>query len=1576
MSKASRRKRHKRKQQRQSNQHDSPVAAPPLLDTTPAKADVGQSDWQPMDGDLGSYIQDRTQRTLNSYHQQPDLVEEHANLEHDTARGGYAHRQLFELIQNSTDALADSTGGRISLKLTHTHLYCADDGQAMSQEGVRALMFSHLSPKRSTAEIGRFGMGFKAVLGVTDSPEFFSRSGSFRFDRTEASKLIQQFVPNAEHCPVLRLPYPMDPWTEMEQDADLQGFMAWATNIVRLPLLPSAFDDLAEQCETFRAEFLLFVGHVARLTIRTGGDERVIRVQRGDDEDYTLLDGDKKSQWKLYSTVHELSDEARADSRNLDDAGEVPIVWAAPLNQYMQGEFWAFFPTLTKSLLNGILNAPWKTNEDRQNLLEGVFNDELIGAAAELVAVSIADLSSADDPGSHLDVLPRRPEPGDNPHCNLLRDWLYSELAGQPIVPDQHGTLRQPDQLHYQPADLVTSRTFALEALAAWADYEHRPTDWLHHSALRWDRLPRCEWLHAFAVEQDDESIEWNPNEDNWTLPRVVVGRWLEALVQAAEGWEQAVEASKAAIQAAAKVQDFLSAKGKNALFGWELGAIVLTTAGSWAKPNPEQLFLGSDEEKTSGKFVHPQLERCAATKASLERLGLKPFSDQKEFGNTVSKALASLLAWLCRDPLDDQVHEKLPDQIDEAGSQLWSKSRLLPPEEAAAIIREGARFLPPGDLLNYLIRNKIAPRNRGGIASLQIAGLRIDDIDLCASVPVRTVSGDWVPLSKALLPGEIVPRDGSRDAAVAVDLEFHGADLELLGLLGAVSAPVAERQPPPLHLFRYQTACRAEFQTAAQVETGHKPRVTHLHFRTNVCAGPLGPLENLSEEGCALYTWRLLDFDTAYTEWAMVHETQPNKYDPVPFLSPALDVLRKFGMVRTTTGFAKLDGIIDGAETNPDVVKALMSHPKADRIRQVFQEADWAAILEPVGAEEKMPLLDVWPGLRTSLTSTEADLQLVRCEGFHNTHTGSISQQACTRDHANNILYVAQQAGEEEELAAVLDALEKTYDQSDLEAILNGTEPPGIRTSVEAVRQCRTEGERLLTAVGLAGLKRHLPEILQIMLTERNSSASGIDIARAAIAKFHTGALEACKSDLEHLNPPSRWAGSARAVRFVQSLGFDDEWAGQRNTGRDSFLEVPGPHTLPPLHDYQRKAVRNVRDLVSGNCSSSHRGLLSMPTGSGKTRVAVQALVEAMREGELQGGVLWVADRDELCQQAVEAWQEVWASEGEQDTTLRVSRLWGGVSGINQPPPTSRRHVVVATIQTLASRFEMKSQEYQFLANFPVVVVDEAHRSIAPSYTSVLQDLGLTRWFSGHEPTLIGLTATPYRTNEEETSRLRHRYGARRLDHDIFPTRDSEAVIRHLQADGVLAMADHTIIDGGAFDLSDAERRELERNPYWLPQSVEDQIAQDDTRTRRILDAYRDKVGPDWATLIFATSVAHAEVVAGLLNADGIAARAVSGNTKSSVRRSMVHGFRAGLIKVLVNYGIFREGFDAPKTQAIVVARPVFSPNLYFQMIGRGLRGEKNGGNERCLILNVSDNIRNFGLDLAFTELDWLWST
>ena len=139
-------------------------------------------------GDIGAYIREESSKTLESYHRQPNLVIEHANLEEDTARGGYATRQLFELVQNSADALAGSSGGRILIRLTPTHLYCADEGHPIDLGGVRALIFSHLSSKRDTEEIGRFGLGFKSLLGVSDTPEFFSQIWIVPFQSEQSSR--------------------------------------------------------------------------------------------------------------------------------------------------------------------------------------------------------------------------------------------------------------------------------------------------------------------------------------------------------------------------------------------------------------------------------------------------------------------------------------------------------------------------------------------------------------------------------------------------------------------------------------------------------------------------------------------------------------------------------------------------------------------------------------------------------------------------------------------------------------------------------------------------------------------------------------------------------------------------------------------------------------------------------------------------------------------------------------------------------------------------------------------------------------------------------------------------------------------------------------------------------------------------------------------------------------------------------------------------------------------------------------------------------------------------------------------
>ena len=1491
------------------------------------------TDWAGPDEALGRYVTEQSQCTLDSYRAQPHLVEEHANLEQDTAQGGYQHRQLFELVQNSADALAPNSAigdeargpasvkaGRIEIRLADGCLYCADDGGPIDEDGARALMFSHMSPKRATSQIGTFGVGFKSLLSVSDSVEFLSRSGSFRFDKSLARERICLVVPDAPAYPVLRVADPIDPRGCLDDEVGRE-LMSWASNIVRLPLKPGAYEDLHAQMKAFRAEFLLFVKHVRQLRLTDGSHvlDRALELSELGDV-WRLRDNRTESAWKLFERRVQLSPDAAADRRHGESQGDVKLWWAAPLERLDQpGTFWTYFPTETQSLVAGILNAPWKTNVDRQNLLTGPFNEELIHAAAELIADALPQLATSADPARHLDALPRRREAGDSRHADLLRHHLYSTILGRDIVPDQHGRLKRANEIDYAPSQLTSNPRQAAEALDLWASHDARPTDWLHHEALTRNRIARVNAL----FESDPETLYRE-------APRATAGAWLEALVQASRSRDQ-VQASCVAVRIAALL-DNSRLKPEN------LGNIVLTANGAWRLPDPASLFLpyksptvGSTIDPRS--CVHPALAADSEALTALKKLGLQEQTAESGFRMLTDRTLRPGLS-----------------PSDEDWRRFWVASRRLETQEALRAIRGSPNRARAGQL---------------------------------GTVRVLTRSGSWAAPHSVLRPDSIVPEDSGRDDDATVDMDFHGPDEALLKQLGVVKQPQGGQDLSLEPSYgRHEKECEKHYRSRDDLPS--TPRYGYLSFTSSRGLGPLHVLTSLSDEGRALYTDALLSHDECYAPLTMWHTGSNREWYPEQDCeSLAVRMIRDQGRIRTADGIVPFADALGETPASTDALLYLLSHPKADSIKTVFGLAD--PVPEFFGVHDPVPLIDVWPGLQDYLRGSIESLQLVRCERIRVGH----EDRVCLLDGDDVYLAADSDQGEDEfdGLRQVVRALELNVSEETIEDIARGTTPAEVKERRAAVRQQATDAARLLEAVGEHDLRSGLPEsLLDALESDSLGQLSGTDIAEAAIATYHTDALRQYRHRLAHLKPPKKWARSARAVDFVRSLGFTEEWAGERNVSRPAFEVVDGPWELPDLHAYQRTIVENVRLMLRAEAPANdgRRGMISMPTGSGKTRVAVQAIVEAIRDDGFDGGVLWIADRDELCEQAVEAWREVWASVGSRATRLRISRMWR-----HQPPPHPARdlHVVVASIQTAYSRLSWR--EYDFLKGFRLVVFDEAHRSIAPTSTTVFRELGLTFRTQRDEPFLVGLTATPYRgRDEDETRRLVNRYGSNRLDTGAFSSDDPQAVIEELQAGRVLAQADHALIDGATFQLSAEELSKMQRftrggspsdevpSAAWLPRTAEDRIGRDAERTRRIIDAFDAHIDPDWPTLVFATSVEHAQTVSALLNRKGITARAVSGQTEHATRRRVVEQFRVGEIKALVNYAVFREGFDAPRTRAIIVARPVYSPNLYFQMIGRGLRGPKNGGNDRCLILNVADNIENFGLPLAFSDLDWLWAT
>ena len=149
------------------------------------------------------------------------------------------------------------------------------------------------------------------------------------------------------------------------------------------------------------------------------------------------------------------------------------------------------------------------------------------------------------------------------------------------------------------------------------------------------------------------------------------------------------------------------------------------------------------------------------------------------------------------------------------------------------------------------------------------------------------------------------------------------------------------------------------------------------------------------------------------------------------------------------------------------------------------------------------------------------------------------------------------------------------------------------------------------------------------------------------------------------------------------------------------------------------------------------------------------------------------------------------------------------------------------------------------------------------------------------------------------------------------------------------------------------------------LPDSVIERIGEDADRNRLLVNAVLQSSAS--SILLFANSVAHAQYLAARLHLEGCPAAAVSGQTSRLARQHFTRKFRSGELRVICNHSVLTTGFDAPKSDLILISRPVLSPVLYMQMVGRGLRGPKNGGTPHCDIVTVEDNIVNFRDRLAY---------
>lgn len=501
--------------------------------------------------------------------------------------------------------------------------------------------------------------------------------------------------------------------------------------------------------------------------------------------------------------------------------------------------------------------------------------------------------------------------------------------------------------------------------------------------------------------------------------------------------------------------------------------------------------------------------------------------------------------------------------------------------------------------------------------------------------------------------------------------------------------------------------------------------------------------------------------------------------------------------------------------------------------------------------------------------------------------------------------------------------------------------EPKGERTSLVAAAE-RTFQDRASELFLDEGVRKTIL---------RNLDAGKLDELKYRLNK---GGVEVAghASDIPDITAPRAWPVASGF------FGLQGEDTAEGVTALPTQAIQPSFSLFP----HQRSVVRRAYARVG---SGYGRTLIHMPTGSGKTRTAMHLVSRALNEFE-PGVVVWLATSRELLEQASETFEVAWSSLGSRELELR--RFWGARTA--SPDDLSDGLLIAGLAKLHAWRERDSLAFFKLSAKVRLVIMDEAHQSIAPTYRDVIEGL----CGAGGNGALLGLTATPGRSWNDMAA-----------DHELSNFFDGSKVVlevgndpnpvNYLLQNGYLARPDFQQIEyAPEICPTPAELKKLAKHDDYSDEIL-DKMAADTGRNLAILEAAKGLIARGHKRVIlFAVSVEHALDMASGLAAHGIATAVVSGNTPAAKRTSILKAFKANTPRpqILCNFGVLTTGFDAPGTSAAIIARPTKSLVLFSQMVGRATRGPRAGGNETCEILTVHDPAYpGFG-DVAEAFFNW----
>lgn len=410
-------------------------------------------------------------------------------------------------------------------------------------------------------------------------------------------------------------------------------------------------------------------------------------------------------------------------------------------------------------------------------------------------------------------------------------------------------------------------------------------------------------------------------------------------------------------------------------------------------------------------------------------------------------------------------------------------------------------------------------------------------------------------------------------------------------------------------------------------------------------------------------------------------------------------------------------------------------------------------------------------------------------------------------------------------------------------------------------------------------------------------------------------------------------------------------------------------------LRPYQQEALNNMLKLFLSE-EKSISSILSFPTGAGKTYTALNFASNCFKRGYKT--IVVVPSLQILYQfhDSIERGDVTQEDLGVEE--LEVLSIYSG--GESFDDVTSETDIILVTYQSLCRN--MDKIEDWIRSNKILMIIDEAHHAASLSHRKIINKM--------HEynpkSLLLGLTATPYRTSEQEDGLLSQIFHDG-IDKNGNPVYGALGIVYKIDKQELINLgylAKPNIININTDYKVDIELSNKQLNNLYntdnLPEKVSLALQNDMKRNSLIVDTYiRDK-DKYQQTIIFCGSRVQVYALKKMLEAKGVSVGvAISSDgcaikdlalTKEAVNED-IEKYRKGEIQVILTCQMLDEGFDVPDTKSVFLAMPSTSRRRVDQRVGRGMRYKADDNTFN--IVNFSDewetNIDWVTIDSLFTE-------